>query len=71
MRFMNVPLLTWICMAAVVIVLLAAHVIHLRHSSRHSRHRMFGIGSEREEFFIPGDPLRRTDKDYDCDDDDF
>lgn len=68
---MNVPLLTWICMAAVVIVLLAAQAMHRNHQSRHRRTRVFGMGSEREEFFIPGDPLRRAENDYDCDDDDF
>lgn len=67
---MNLPVLTWSCIAAIVIILLVVQA--MRHSGIASakRHfRMFGIGSEREEIFVPGDLLRPSDKDYDCDDD--
>ena len=55
---MNIPLITWCCIVGLVALLAA---IRLRRS-------LISIGSEREEFFVPGDPIN-TDCDDDCDDD--
>ena len=67
---MNLPVFTWSCIAAVVIILLVVQVMRRSGTAPAKRHfRLFGLGSEREEIFVPGDLLRPSDKDYDCDDD--
>lgn len=67
---MTTPMITWIsvvaCIAALVIirtVLSAFHSHHRRHAHR-PLHHLIEIGSEREEFFVPGDP-DVNDADYD------
>lgn len=80
---MNVPLITWVCIAVAMIMLvlirifLSAHE-HMKESNKltpHShvavarpRHKILEIGNEREEFFAPGDRLPGN-PDYYGDDD--
>lgn len=65
---MDTPLFTWL---AVVALFMAALVIRLvtavRHNhDNHVRHRhVVEFGSESEEFFAPGDPLKSDDHYYD------
>jgi len=49
-------------MAVVILTALIAivHVIHHAH-----RRHIFGMGTEREELFVPGDPLPANEEDYD------
>lgn len=65
---MNVPFLTWICVVAFFIVMLVFRVIYDYGYCAHKKHRVFEIGSEREEMFVPGDRARYQDEydDYDC-----
>jgi len=60
---MNTPLITW---AAVVALISLVAVLRIGLSLKHRCH-IFEIGSEREEIFIPGDPLPENDDDYDED----
>ncbi|MDE5649909.1 MAG: hypothetical protein K2I35_02675 [Duncaniella sp.] len=76
---MNVPLITWCCIAVAMIILVVLRILFAtRHSeiNHHSatvtnqrHHKLFEVGSEREEFFIPGDRLINN-IDYYGDDDD-
>ncbi|MBO5456315.1 MAG: hypothetical protein J6A20_07360 [Muribaculaceae bacterium] len=63
---MNIPLITWLCIALAMIlivivrVFLSAHERQMnkqQHVSNTTHRKLFGIGSEREEFFVPGDRL--------------
>ncbi|MBO4942234.1 MAG: hypothetical protein J6C95_02250 [Muribaculaceae bacterium] len=60
---MNTPLITW---AAVVALISLIAVLRIGISLKHRCH-IFEIGNEREEIFIPGDPLPENDDDYDED----
>ena len=66
---MNTPLFTWsvvvaLSMAALVIRLfVAARRCHPR--CQHRRRHVIEFGSESEEFFAPGDPLKSDDHYYD------
>lgn len=58
---MNVPLITWCFIVAIFVTILVVRVVsYLTHDHPHAahRHHLLEIGSEREEFFVPGDPLR-------------
>lgn len=71
---MTTPMITWISVAAFIAalviirtVLSAFHSHQHRHAhsrARHLHHHLIEIGSEREEFFLPGDP-DINDDDYD------
>lgn len=70
---LNVPLATWIAVAAAVIIFVIITAISsrrrkaLRHVKvRREHHHIVQIGSETDEFFIPGDPLPDRDS-YDSD----
>lgn len=77
---MNVPLITWCCIAIAMILLVVLRIcITARHNSvkqhnlqalptRNRRLKLFSVGSEREELFIPGDRMN-NDIDYYGDDD--
>ena len=65
---MNVPLLTWSCVVALVIVMPLFRMIYNYGYCSHKKHRVIEIGTEREEMFAPGDRMRYQDEydDYDC-----
>lgn len=67
---METPLLTWVCItAAVMIVFIADAVIALTHRHKNLRHsHLIEVSKEQELFFIPGDPMPGSAKDYECDD---
>lgn len=63
-------MLTWSCLVALIVVFISVRVFRYL-ISRHlaSRKNMFTFGSEREEFFIPGDRVRASESDnYDPED---
>ncbi len=66
---MDTPLITWICIVAAVLILFIVRLAQVRMASHHHhalRHQFIEIGSEREEFFVPGDPLH-PEREYDQD----
>lgn len=66
---MSTAFITWLCIVSLTGLMLLACLCGA--AVRHLRgHHVFGIGTEREEFFIPGDRLTPDDHDYD-DPDDF
>ena len=75
-KIMNTALFVWCLIAGMTLgACLTALVMKIgaRHGAaahapvqRHARRRFVSIGTEREEFFIPGDPLEKDD-DYDDD----
>lgn len=55
---MSTPLLTWaslVCLLLLIVIINSIPHQRNRRTLHHPRH-IFTIGSEREEFFIPGDP---------------
>lgn len=55
---METPVITWLCIVAAVLILFIVRLAQVRmahHQHRALRHRFIEIGSEREEFFVPGD----------------
>lgn len=63
---MNIPLITWSAIVGILLLAVIVRTIILFINSRKGkRHfRLIEIGSEREEFFVPGDP-KNSDEDYD------
>lgn len=64
------PLITWAVLAALLIILfivrtaIACHRHHRHHDGKHLHH-ILEIGSERDEFFVPGDrPTYDKSRDY-------
>ncbi|MCM1356343.1 MAG: hypothetical protein NC212_08065 [Staphylococcus sp.] len=67
---LNVPLVTWfvIAFAMLALVIVRAFLKTNSHHTGSRRHHLIEIGSEREEFFIPGDrPVKNDSYDYDDD----
>ena len=64
---MNYPLLTWSCIAGLTALIIIVRIIRAAGICMKGRHPFIEIGSERDEFFVPGDP-RETDE-YDDEDD--
>lgn len=62
---MNIPLLTWSTIVGLVTVGIIVHLFRVARSYTKGKHKFFEMGTEREEFYIPGDPLR--DEDWQCD----
>lgn len=65
MSAINIPLVTWCVVLAAVFVLILIRLLHKdRHSHRHVHlhHRVLEIGSEREEFYLPGDVVSNKDE---------
>ncbi|WP_289733191.1 hypothetical protein [Paramuribaculum intestinale] len=66
------PLITWAALAALLIILFIVRTAIACHRHRCHRHRkhlhIVEIGSERDEFFVPGDrPTYDNSRDYeDC-----
>lgn len=68
---MNTPLITWGCIVALFACMLPARLIAANRSRTGHRPPLVGFGSEREAFFIPGDPTFRQTKEYEDEDDDL
>ncbi len=64
---MNVPLITWSCIVAVFLLALALRIYSVVRHSVHSsdRRKIFSIGREWEEIYVPGDRRIKDDYDYD------
>ena len=60
-KIMETPLIIWSVIVGFFLIVVIAHFIHAMFFSK--RHYI-QVGSEREEFFIPGDPLRDDENDY-------
>lgn len=61
---MNTPLLTWSVIVGLLIITTALRIMRaVRHNSK-GHGPIIEIGTEREEFFIPGDYLHDRDYDY-------
>ena len=69
---LNIPLITWCFIVAVMTALVFVRLFHKMHASRLRRRHighLLTIGSEREEFFVPGDIVKKKDEtidDVDC-----
>lgn len=67
---MDTPLITWISLVSALVVIFIIRFVYIARMSGSRRHRLFEIGSEREEIFIPGDKQSDDeDNDYDGYDD--
>lgn len=64
---MITPMTVWAVTAVSVAAIIIIRIIALCHKlSTHDHHNIFEIGSERSEFWIPGDPdIDTEDSDYD------
>lgn len=62
---LNIPLITWCLIVAAMTLLITVRLFHKNHNHAHvhskSRH-VLEIGSEREEFFVPGDMISKRDE---------
>lgn len=60
---MDTPLITWICIAAIALLIITIRSFESfrRHSGSSHSHRIIELAHEREEFFIPGDPCENDD----------
>lgn len=65
---MITPLLTWACIVGLFVVILVVRLFSAATFCAKGKHRLVEFGSEREEFFIPGDPDPRNINDYASDD---
>ncbi|MBD5317999.1 MAG: hypothetical protein K2G00_07265 [Duncaniella sp.] len=65
---LNVPLVTWCVIAIAMVTLVIVRACQKTYNAFHRHSHLFEIGSEREEFFIPGD--RPMNDKYIYDDDD-
>lgn len=63
---MNTPIITWSCVAGIFVLFLIVRLCHACIFCAKGIHRFIEFGSEREEFFIPGDidPEKSTDYDF-------
>lgn len=65
---MTASLITWVCIAAFFLLILFIKIFKEMVHSDH-KHHLINLGTEREEFFVPGDRLDIDNKDCDdCDD---
>lgn len=64
---MNVPLITWSCIVAIIVIVFACRIYgsirRTRHVAAHTK--LFSVGQEWEEIYIPGDRMIKGDYDYD------
>ena len=62
---LNIPLITWCIIVAAMTVLITVRLFHKNHkhmrAHSHSVH-VLEIGSEQEEFFVPGDFVSKRDE---------
>ncbi|MDE6277140.1 MAG: hypothetical protein K2M06_03440 [Muribaculaceae bacterium] len=59
---MSTPLIIWGSVAGLLVLLLIANIMH---AILLSKHHIIRMGSEREEFYVPGDALHDEDLDED------
>lgn len=65
MAALNIPLITWCIIVAAMTVLISVRLFHKSHNPahHHAHHpHMVEIGSERDEFFVPGDRVTNRDE---------
>lgn len=65
---MTTPFLTWASIVALFIILLLVRLFHTANNASKGSHHLFSFGTDREEFFIPGDPDPKNIDNYDFDD---
>lgn len=65
---MTIPFITWTCIAGLFVGILVTRLVRAVFFCSAGRHRIVGFGSEREEFFVPGDPVPGLESDLDYDD---
>lgn len=66
---LNLPLVTWCVIAVAMATLVIVRICLHRHRHHHGHRPLIEFGSEREEFFVPGDRFVKNDDTYDDDDD--
>lgn len=59
---LTIPFITWGAVVLLTVLIAVAHAVRYAHHNH-----IFGMGSEREEFFVPGDPMPENDEDYNGD----
>jgi len=62
---MNTPLITWSCIIAFLIIVMITNIV-IAAVHNHGHHRFIELGSENEEFYVPGD--RRNVDEHDDED---
>ena len=60
---MNYPLIAWSLIVGMITVIVMVRFVIASGIGRRNRHPLVDIGSEREEFFVPGDPVNSDDYD--------
>lgn len=66
---LTTPLVTWGCIAALFVTIIIVRLFRAALRCAASRHSIIELCSEREEFFIPGDPDPKRTEDYEDFDD--
>lgn len=65
MAALNIPLITWCIIVAAMTVLITVRLFHKNYnpvpSQNHSGH-MLEVGSEHDEFYVPGDVVSNRDE---------
>ncbi len=62
---MNTPLVTWSSIVSLVLLLIVLRLLRKNFSFNRAKHNKFiQLGSEREEFFVPGDTIEDEDYEY-------
>lgn len=62
---LNLPLITWCVIAFAMTALVIVKVCYGFYNRNHARHHLIELGSEREEFFVPGDRMYDREDKYD------
>lgn len=57
---MTTPLITWFCIVGLFVVILVVRLCHTLKTYTKRKNHIFGFMTEREEFFVPGDPDPRN-----------
>lgn len=65
---MSTPLIVWSLIVGLFIVVLIARLYHVARLCPGHREKLLGFMTEREEFYIPGDPNPRKTDEYDYED---
>ena len=66
---MNTPLITWGCIVTLFIIIMSVQLLNQsRLHLKRNHQKVLEFGSEREEFFIRGDPNPIKSEDYDYED---
>lgn len=65
---MNTPLITWCLIVGLFVVVLVVRLCHAASPSSKHKEKLLGFITEREEFYIPGDPNPKKIDEYDYED---